>query len=171
MTINYPAGLPAPLQETSGFESVNNITRTELQSGRARQRVNFTSVPVYATLSWLFSKPNHAALFDSWAAQVAKAGWFRLKLYCATGLVEHDVRFTEAVQGPQRSGPTFWRYTARVELRERPLLAPGWAEIAPDYVLMADIFDRAMNFEWPEWGMYTYRSVFDLAINQEWPQP
>lgn len=171
MTIFYPAGLPAPLQESSGFESVNNITRTELQSGRARQRINFTSVPVYSTLSWVFSKPGEAALFDSWAAQVAKAGWFRMHLFCATGLVEHDVRFTEAVQGPQRSGPTFWRYTARVELRERPLLELGWAEIAPDYVLMADIFDRAMNFEWPEWGMYTYRSVFDLAVNQEWPQP
>lgn len=171
MTINYPAGLPAPLQEPSGFESVNNITRTELQSGRARQRVNFTNVPVYATLSWLFSKPNQAALFDSWAAQVAKAGWFRLKLYCATGLVEHDVRFTESVQGPQRAGPTFWRYTARVELRERPLLEPDWAEILPEFVLMADIFDRAINFEWPEWGYQTHMHVFDLAINQEWPQP
>lgn len=167
----YPAGLPAPLRESSGFESVNNIVRTEMESGRARQRQSFTSVPVFATLSWLFRNDPQAQLFDAWAAQVARAKWYTMQLRCPLGLITHDVRFTESVQGPQAVGPKFWRYTARVELRERPLLEPGWAEILPDYILLADIFDRAVNFEWPEWQYQTHMPVFDFAVNQEWPQP
>ncbi|OHC12257.1 MAG: hypothetical protein A2002_09465 [Pseudomonadales bacterium GWC1_66_9] len=150
MTITYPAGLPHPLRESYGFESVNNIVRSDLVSGRARQRQRFTSVPSFATLTWLFKSNAEAQLFDAWTSQVAKAEWVRMTLTCPLGLIEHDVRFAESPSGPVRSGVRFWRYTARVELRERPLLEPGWAGILPDYILGSDIFDRAMNQEWPQ---------------------
>ncbi|MNR41072.1 hypothetical protein D3C85_1594170 [compost metagenome] len=53
----------------------------------------------------------------------------------------------------------------------RPLLPPGWAEILPDYILQAEIFDYAMNDEWPlnPWQVYILET--DQAINEEWPLP
>ncbi|RAL80514.1 hypothetical protein CSC34_0624 [Pseudomonas aeruginosa] len=37
-------------------------------------------------------------------------------------------------------------------MRERSIIDPGWAEILPEYILLADIFDIAMNREWPRHG-------------------
>lgn len=165
----YPSFLPPPLWDNSGFEPENNIMRTPMASGRARQRVSFTSVPTYVELTWRMPAVV-ASLFEAWAAQVAGAGWFGTKLATPLGLTDCDIRFTTTPVGPKRVSNTYWDYTARVELRERPMLAPGWVEILPDYVIMSDIFDRAMNQEWPEHQFWTYRAELDLAVNQEWAE-
>ena len=39
--------------------------------------------------------------------------------------------------------------TANLELFKRPVVDAEWVLIAPEYILMSDIFDRAMNQEWP----------------------
>jgi hypothetical protein len=139
-----------------------------MQSGRARQRQSFTSVTSYPQLSWILDD-QQAQLFEAWSAQVAGAAWFDMTLRTPLGLFEHQVRFTSSVIGPRRIGVRHWGYNVRAEFRERPLLADGWAEFAPEFVLLSDIFDRAMNQEWPEWGYQTNMNVFDFAMNQEWP--
>ena len=149
MTISYPAGLPHPLKEGYAFEPENNIIRTQMQSGRARQRQTFDSVPSYASLGWILTD-QQAQLLESWAAQVAKAEWLTMTLRTPLGLFSHEVRFMSALSGPKRIGVRHWGYSVKAELRERAILAPGWAEILPDYILMSDIFDLAMNREWPE---------------------
>ena len=44
-----------------------------------------------------------------------------------------------------------WEYSATLELRERPLMPPGWEEF-PDYWFNMNILDLAMNRDghWPE---------------------
>lgn len=145
----YPVELPFPARDGFAIEAANQIVRTEMQSGRARQRVRFTSVPSFVSLRWIFTTPQ-AQLFDAWASDVARAGWFTLKLRSPIGLTEHQARFVESPQGPSLFGLDRWSYTARVELRDKPKVAPGWALYAPQYILLSSVFDQAMNREWPE---------------------
>lgn len=144
----YPEGLPCPLRESYGFTPVNNIRRTPMDSGRARQRIEFRNVPTMVSLRWIMTNIQ-ARLFEAWAAQVVGAGWFEIELLTPLGFDTQEVRFTETPIGGELTGKFLWRYNVTCEVRNRPLLPPGWAELLPDYVLHADIFDYAMNREWP----------------------
>lgn len=166
----YPEGLPCPLREPYEFTPVNNIRRTPMDSGRARQRIEFRNVSIMVQLSWIMSSPQ-ASLFEAWAAQVVGAGWFTMQLLTPLGFDEQEVRFTETPVGGQLTGKFLWRYRVVCEVRNRPLLEPGWVEILPEYILHADIFDYAMNREWPLNPWQTYAYAFDQAINEDWPKP
>lgn len=144
----YPEGLPCPLRENYGFTPVNNIRRTPMDSGRARQRIEFQNVPATVTLQWIMDELQ-ARLFEAWAAQVVGAGWFTITLLTPLGFDTHEVRFTETPVGGELTGKFLWRYRVTCELRFRPILPPDWA-ILPDFILHPDIFDIAMNREWPE---------------------
>lgn len=165
----YPEGLPCPLRESYEFTPVNNIRRKQMDSGRARQRIEFRNVPTMVQLSWIMNSPQ-ASLFEAWAAQVVGAGWFTITLLTPLGFDEQEVRFTETPVGGQLTGKFSWRYRAVCEVRNRPLLPPGWAEF-PEFILEADIIDRAINQKWPlnEWQIYI--EVADTALNEDWPQP
>lgn len=171
MTIpNYPEGLPCPLRENYAFTPTNNIRRTQMDSGRARQRIEFRNVPTMVALRWVMTSPQ-ASLFEAWAAQVVGAGWFTLNVLTPLGFEDQEVRFTETPVGGELTGKFLWRYNVTCEVRNRPLLEPGWAEILPDWILNADIFDYAMNREWPLNPWQVYSDAMDQAINQDWPQP
>lgn len=144
----YPEGLPCPLRENYEFTPVNNIRRTPMDSGRARQRIEFRNVPTMVQLSWVMSSPQ-ARLFEAWAAQIVGAGWFTMTLLTPLGFDEQEVRFTETPVGGQLTGKFSWRYRVVCEVRKRPLLPPGWAELLPSFVLYPDIFDKAVNWEKP----------------------
>lgn len=145
----YPVDLPFPTRDGFEIEPTNRIGRTEMQSGRARSRELFTSVPSFVQLRWIFTTPQ-AQLFEAWAADVARAGWFSLKLRTPIGLTEHQARFMETPRGPVLFGLDRWSYKAKIELRDQPKVAPGWALYAPQYILLSSLFDQAMNMEWPE---------------------
>lgn len=148
MSFSYPAGLPSPLREGYGFRPENNIQRTPLQSGRARQRVPFTSVPDYAQWTFYMQHDVQAQLFVSWRKLVGGA-WFDIELTSPEGKFSQQARFIETPTGPYRSGVSFWTFSAQVEIRERETLPPDWAQFASDWVLNSEIFDLAMNKEWP----------------------
>lgn len=53
--IYYPHdSLPMPLQEGYGFQPVSPLKRTQLTTGRARQRRAYTSTPTQASITWLW---------------------------------------------------------------------------------------------------------------------
>lgn len=170
MVIQYPAGLRPPLRDNYSFEPTNNIVRTGMDSGRARQRIEFENTPDIASISFIHDR-NQALLFKSWVRQIAKGNWFMMPLLSEAGFDTLEVRFIEVPDGGKLLGKFLWRYDCRVEVRKPPMLPPGWVEILPDYVLQADIFDYAMNRELPlnEWQIYI--EAADLAINQDWPKP
>jgi len=113
--MDYPTGLPAPLRSGYDINPENNIIRTQMVSGRARQRVAYTSIPAYADLSWLFTA-QQAQLFESWSAVVG-GDWFSVSLKTPTGYAAIECRFTETPQGPQLVGVDLWQYKAKVETR------------------------------------------------------
>lgn len=166
----YPEGLPCPLRESYAFTPVNNIRRTNMDSGRARQRIEFRNVPTMVQLSWIMTEVQ-ARLFEAWTAQIVGAGWFTMELLTPLGFNAHEVRFTETPVGGELTGKFLWKYRVVCEVRNRPLLDPGWAELLPDFVLDADIFDYAMNREWPLNAWQVYIEAMDTAINEDWPQP
>lgn len=149
--INYPSSLPWPVR--SGYEArpVQTFLRTEMVSGRARQRRRFTSVPSETSVTWVFNSDNEAAAFEAWFRDAIKDGaeWFNCPLKTPTGEKYYVCRFTTMYTGPDLIGLCAWRVKATLELWERPLLDPGWG-IVPDFVSGMDIFDIAMNKMWPE---------------------
>lgn len=145
----YPAGLPLPQRSGYALAPVNKIRRTEMDVGRAMQRWEFEDAPVFPQITWRFTQ-EQARLFVSWANQVAKSGWFTMTLLSPMGFEEVTVRFTETPKGGQLLGRFHWEYNAVCEIKFEPQMPPGWAELLPEYILYADIFDYAMNREWPE---------------------
>ncbi|PNG87547.1 hypothetical protein CBL13_01411 [Pseudomonas putida] len=147
----YPKGLPLPLREGYGFTPVSPLIRSELRSGRVRQRRRFTSVPTVASVSWIMSDAQ-AQFFEAWFEEVLGAGvsWFECPLKTPLGLDRYQARFADIYSGPELVGVSSWRFTASLELLKRPLLPPGWVTDAPDYILGSDIIDIAVNDKWPE---------------------
>lgn len=165
---SYPTGLPCPLRENYAFTPVNNIRRTPMDSGRARQRIEFTNAPATVQLQWIMGQVQ-AQVFEAWAAQVVGAGWFNMTLLTPLGFNTEEIRFTETPVGGELTGKFLWRYRVVCEVRTRPLLAPGWVDF-PEFILQADIIDYAVNQEWPLSPYQIFMNVFDFAVNEEWPQ-
>ena len=150
--INYPKEyLPIPLQDGYGLKPVSPMIRTDLSSGRARQRRLYTATPTQAAVSWSLSD-SEGQLFEAWYRDTIHDGadWFNMPLRSPLGIIDSYVcRFIDIYEGPTIEGGNYWRYTATLELWERPILAPDWAEF-PDYIINSSIIDIALNREWPE---------------------
>ncbi len=149
--IDYPEGLPNPLRDGHTLNPVQPFMRSQMQSGRARQRRAFTSVPVMGTWNFLFKSDSHAAAFEAWFRDALNDGteWFNIHRRTPLGIIRLVCRFTSMYSGPTLVGRSMWRYSCPLEIWERPLMPPGWG-LHPEYLIHADIFDIAMNREWPE---------------------
>lgn len=150
--IYYPHGyLPMPLQEGYAFQAVSPLKRTEMTTGRARQRRAYTSTPTQASVAWFMETDQQAQLFEAWYRETITDGaaWFFTRLQTPLGVEFYKCRFVDIYQGPTLVAPRYWRFSATLELWKRPVLEDGWAAI-PDYIMNSDIIDLAINREWPE---------------------
>jgi hypothetical protein len=59
------------------------------------------------------------------------------------GAQDYVCRFVD-IYGDRHQRGKYWRYSATLELWERPILPPGWAEF-PDFIVNSDILDLAVN--------------------------
>lgn len=146
----YPSQLPAALQVGYRVQTVSPLIRTPLDSGRARQRRRFTSVPQMVTLEWIL-RNGEAQLFEAWFKFTITDGsdWFDMPVKTANGCQIEQVRFTDIYSGPSMISSQLLRYSAEVEIFERRTIDEEWL-IAPDMLAGMDILDIAMNDEWPE---------------------
>ena len=168
---SYPENLPLGLHSGRAYQLVSPLQRTELSSGRARQRRRFTSVPEGARIQWLFDSLQCRA-FEAWWRDALIDGslWFFCPLETPLGLENYDVRFTDVYTGPTRVGPHLWSISGELELRTRAVVEGEWG-LLPDYLLYASIFDKALNGLWPLDKFEIHSLEVDQAINQEWPEP
>lgn len=148
---DYPAGLPRPQQNGYALQHVSPLMRTQMASGRARQRRIFTSVPTMVSCSWLLTKPQ-AQAFEAWfrGGITDGAEWFDVEIESPIGLRPYTARFTGMYNGPVLTGGRYWEISAELELRDRAVLAPEWGIYGLDLILGQDIIDFAINREWPE---------------------
>jgi hypothetical protein len=149
-TINFPDGLPAPLRSGYNINHVSTIMSSDLQSGRARKRRRYTSVPSMVNVTWLLTQ-NQAAIFEAWFKYTISDGveWFNSRLLTPVGLTDYECRFTDMYSGPELVGKNLFRFTAQLEIRERQVLDEYWLTAGYEYIFNADIFDYAVNKEWP----------------------
>ena len=147
--IDFPKDLPCALREGYDLNHVEPFQRTEMVSGRARNRRTFTSVPTKVDVSWLFNDPE-AVRFEEWFKETANDGveWFNLRLRTPLGMEDYVCRFMQMYTGPHLV-ENHWKITARLEIYKRPMIVPGWG-LLPDYIIGSSIFDLAMNREWPK---------------------
>lgn len=161
--INFPEGLPGPLREGHSLSPVQTFLRTQLQSGRARQRRNFSDVPTMGTWDFIFTS-NEAAAFEAWFRDAINDGvdWFNINRLTPIGNASLVCRFAAMYTGPTLYGRDRWRYSCPIETYERPIMPPEWG-ILPEFILKADIFDIAMNYEWPlfMFDFETYQAALD----------
>ena len=147
----YPEGLPTPQREGYGFNPVSPMTSTKMVTGRTIQRRAFVSTPTEATVTWLFTAAE-AQLFEGWFEHVLLSGSlpFECPLLTPLGFENYRANFVDIYTGPVLVGEDFWQFSAQLRLFKRPLINKDLVVEVPDYILDADIFDRAMNQEWPE---------------------
>lgn len=148
MIPKYPDGLPLPLRDGYGLDKVNRIRSTDMDVGRAVQRWEFDDAPEFPSVSWIFSE-TQSRLFNAWVNQVAKAGWFTIRLLTDMGFDDVTARFKATPTRAELVGKYSWRWAATLEIEYEQMLEEGWAEILPDWILNADIFDKAVNWEKP----------------------
>ncbi|GHC19515.1 hypothetical protein [Aidingimonas halophila] len=148
--IDFPADLPLPQREGYGLEHVSPLLRTELASGRARQRRRFTSVPTTVSVSWVLSEVE-AQLFEGWFRYAISDGaaWFNVTIKTPVGLKPYVARFAGMYDGPDLLGIGHWRISAELEIRERQTVDSSYVIHLPNFILYQSIFDQAMNREWP----------------------
>lgn len=148
--IDYPEKLPTPEQQGYAIQHVSPLTRVDMQSGRARQRRRFTSVPSMVQVSWLMTNVE-AQLFEGWFRWIISDGaeWFNGPLKTPMGIKHYVCRFVDIYAGPQAVSPKYWRFTAQLEIRERQTVGEDLIQF-PDFITYADIIDLAVNREWPK---------------------
>ena len=149
--IQYPEGLPCFERQGYDMQTVSPLLRSTMQSGRARQRRQYLSTPTYVTAQVTMSDAQ-AQLFKAWFDEVLISGAleFECPLKTDLGARLYRARFADIYQGPELVGRSLWRFRCPLELTERPVLPPGWATVAPDYILRGDLLDIAMNEKWPK---------------------
>lgn len=149
----YPHDLlPLPLREGYGLTPVSPLMRTDMQSGRAKQRRRYQSTPTQAPINWIFTQPGQALLFEQWYQYVLMDGvlWFNMKLRTPEGVKFYKCRFMDIYKGGELDGPNYWRYSAELELWERPTMDPLWVTYYPAAIRYMNVIDLALNREWPE---------------------
>lgn len=149
--IQYPEGLPLPLREGYGFTPRSATLRTDMQSGRARKRRVYASVPTVTPIRWLLDSVQ-AQQFEAWYEDALGGGveWFEMSLKTPQGLHLYKARFVDAYSGPGLVGVDHWEFSAEIELWEKPVLKGGWGVYAPDYIRWMGVLDLAVNREWPQ---------------------
>ena len=161
-TADYPAYLPKPVRDNYNIEHVSPFVRTPMVTGRARQRRTFESTPSIITVNW-YMNDTLAQLFEAWFKYGITDGadWFYIDLKTPTGnFAPYECRFTEMYDGPTIDDARNWKFGARLEIRERPVLGKEYWLYGQQFILGADIIDKAINREWPKY-------VFDYSTYAE----
>lgn len=154
-TINWPDTLACTILQ-DGFElkPVSPLLRTSLNSGRAIQRRKYLSTPMTATIKFLFTEKQYL-FFDAWFTGVLLDGvnWFNMPLKTSTGYHNYLCRFTDIYESATPTQGRFWQVSAEVELYKRPVFdqnTSDYAAYTPNILSNLDIFDIAINREWPQ---------------------
>lgn len=151
--IFYPHDyLPVPLKDEGyGFKPTSPFLRTQMTSGRERQRRLYTSVPTKTDVKWLFKTDGQAQAFEAFFRDTLTDGaaWFYMKLKTPVGIRPYKCRFVDIYEGPTLVNLKHWQFDATLELWERPLPVPGWGNF-PEFLAGQSIIDLALNREWPK---------------------
>jgi hypothetical protein len=150
--ISYPALLPAPTRDYSlGIK--NSAIRTQMESGRYRQRRRFLDSENTAQLVWLFTDA-HYQLFDSWAfhALSGATGWFECPIVTGGGVQVHTIRIQAGEYSAKLENGMNWRVTATVDVEAVNRLSSATETFVA--TLSPNTFDELINQLTAAWNSY-----------------
>ena len=147
--VSWPTQLPLPEQSGYAIQHVSPLQRTQMVSGRARQRRVYTSVPSNVAVQWFLTE-QQAQLFETFFRYAITDGadWFLLPLKTPMFTGDYECRFTGIYEGPTLTAFDKWTVSATVEIKERQTIGALWL-YAPQYVIDSSIIDVALNDLWP----------------------
>ena len=145
----WPEQLPLPEQSGYAIQHVSPLQRTEMVSGRARQRRVYTSVPSNVAVQWFLTE-QQAQFFELFFRFGISDGadWFMCTLKTPLGLMPYECRFNGIYEGPTLTAFNKWTVSATIEIKERQTLDAGFTYV-PKYVIDSSIIDVAVNQLWP----------------------
>lgn len=145
----WPEQLPLPEQSGYAIQHVSPLLRTEMVSGRARQRRVYTSVPSNVSVQWFLTE-QQAQLFEAFFRYAITDGadWFLLPLKTPIFTGDYECRFTGIYEGPVLIAYDKWTVSATIEIKERQTLGASWV-YSPQYIIDSSIIDVALNDLWP----------------------
>ena len=147
--VSWPEQLPLPEQSGYAIQHVSPTQRTQMVSGRARQRRVYTSVPSNVAVQWFLTE-QQAQLFEAFFRYAITDGadWFLCKLKTPLGLMPYECRFNGIYEGPTLTTFNKWTFSATLEIRERQTLTSN--ELFDiQGIIDSEIFDITMNQKWP----------------------
>lgn len=120
----WPAKLPKLLAEGYGYSPQDAFVRTDMDSGLARTRRRFLTVPSQVTVSWAMSA-SQLALYEAFVKYDLLGGgaWFQLDVITATGPKPLKVRFTEVPKVAVVSTRQLWSVTGTIETLDMPVMS------------------------------------------------
>ena len=147
--VSWPTQLPLPEQSGYAIQHVSPLQRTQMVSGRARQRRVYTSVPSNVAVQWFLTE-QQAQLFEVWFKYSINDGadWFLCTLKTPLGLMPYECRFNGIYEGPTLTTFNKWTFSATLEIKERQTFNARFA-YAPQYIFDSSIVDVALNDLWP----------------------
>lgn len=124
MLVKYPKDLKLPLVSSHRLSQNSNLLRTDMASGRARQRKRFQSVPTTMGATWKLNK-YQAQILEGFVTHGVNdaVNWFLMPVRTPEGVIEHEVRF---IQSPLESctyNGGFWNYSANIEIKKRQVVS------------------------------------------------
>jgi hypothetical protein len=148
--LDFPESIQCFLRDGYGIQHVSPLLRTEMATGRARQRRLYKSVPSTIYASLMLSK-TQAQAFESWFAGAADDGakWFNATIKTPMGSKPYVCRFVDMYQGPTLVGHELWRVECPLEIYERQILPAEWGKFGTEFITDQNIIDIAANREWP----------------------
>ncbi|MDW0360798.1 hypothetical protein Q8G38_15910 [Halomonas venusta] len=149
--IRYPPGMPLPLREGYGIQHTDNVTRTQLGSGRQRKEIMMRNTPSIISVQFLLTEAE-AQVFEGFYWETLQSGTLKFDCPIQTplGIREYEnLEFFEMYQGPQLYGVRHWRFTAQLEIAKRPTVSAEEMEY-PDEILYSSLFDKTMNKHLPK---------------------
>lgn len=124
MLVRYPKDLKLPHVSTHRLSQNSNLLRTEMGSGRARQRKRFQSVPTTMAATWKL-KDEQAVILEGFVKHGTNdaVNWFVMPIRTPQGLIDHDVRFKQSPLESCSFNGGFWSYSANIEIKERQIVS------------------------------------------------
>lgn len=124
MLIKYPKDLKLPLVSSHTLAQQSNLLRTDMASGRARQRKRFQSVPTTMGATWKLNK-HQALILEGFVTHGTNdaVNWFLMPIRTPEGVIEHEVRFKKSPLESASFNGGFWNYSANIEIKKRQVVS------------------------------------------------
>lgn len=116
MIIRFPESLPKPTRNYS-VDIENSAVRSNMDSGRIRQRRRFTASQNSLSVKWELTDEEFQ-IFESFVfhALSGGTGWFEADLLTGNGIVPHKVRFQKGRYKAAYRGFMNWLVTATLDV-------------------------------------------------------